>query len=138
MRSSRKSRVILVILVALCALFVYSYASKLGEKSQVETQIAMMRERIDEAKTEQHKLLAERERLNQPDYIDRVARMKFDRALPGDKLLVIIDEPATTSSADAIAVKSSAEANPVDMRTFPIWRQWVVFFTSDAVTISMQ
>jgi cell division protein FtsB len=138
MRSSRKSRVILVFLIALCALFVYSYASKLGEKSQVETQIATMRERIDAAKTEQHKLLAERDSLNQPDYIDRIARVKFDRALPGDKLLVIIDEPATTSSADAATVNTTAIANPVDLRNFPIWRQWVVFFTSEAVTLSIQ
>jgi cell division protein FtsL len=138
MRSSRKSRVILVILIALCALFVYSYASKLGEKSQVETEIATMRERIDEAKTEQHKLLAERDSLNQPDYIDRIARVKFDRALPGDKLLVIIDEPAITSSADAATVNTTATANQVDLRNFPIWRQWVVFFTSEAVTLSIQ
>jgi cell division protein FtsB len=138
MRPSRKPRIILIFLIALCALFVYSYASRLAEKSGVDAEIVAMQARIKEAKSEQYELLEELDNLSQPDYIDRVAREKFDRAKPGDKVLVIVDEPSLSAAAADAAVGNAAPANPIDYRNFPIWQQWVVFFTTDSFTLSIQ
>jgi cell division protein FtsB len=136
MRPSRKPRVILIILIALCGIFVYNYTARLGEKAHIESEIAAMQARIDAAKSEQYELLKERDELNQPDYLDNVARKTFGLARPGDKLLVIVDDPAASSHADEIAV--SAAANPIDYRNFPIWQQWIVFFTTDSFALSLQ
>lgn len=138
MRASRKPRVILVILIGLCGVFVYSYTSRLAEKSHLDTEIMAVQARIADAKIEQHKLEAELEYLNEPDYIDQVARETFDRAKPGDKVLVIVDQPAAASQAATEAVIAVAAANPIDYRNFPVWQQWVVFFTADSFTISTQ
>jgi cell division protein FtsB len=137
MRPSQKPRVILMFLIALCGLFVYSYASRLAEKSRIEAEIVAMQSRIDEAKTEQYQLLEELDQVKQPDYIDRVAREKFNRAMPGDKVLVIIDESEASTSNDTRG-SASAATNPIDYRNFPIWQQWVVFFTSDHFTLKLQ
>jgi cell division protein FtsB len=138
MRPSRKPRVILVFLIALCGLFVYSYTSRLAEKARIETEIVAMQALIAEARTEQFELLEEREKLNEPDFIDRVAREKFDYARPGDRVLVIIDEPASSTTLGGFSHGAATAGNPIDYRNFPVWQQWVVFFTSDAFTLSLQ
>jgi cell division protein FtsB len=138
MRPSRKPRIILIFLIALCALFVYSYASRLAEKSGVDAEIIAMQARIEEAKTEQYELLEELENLSEPDFIDRVARKKFDWAKPGDKVLVIVNEPDLSAAGAETAVDEDGPSNPIDYRNFPIWQQWVVFFTTDSFTLSMQ
>lgn len=138
MQPSRKPRVILVILIGLCGLFVYSYTTRLAEKSRVDAEIFAMQERIAEAKQEQHKLLAELEKLNEPDFIDRVAREKFVWAKPGDTVLVIVNEPAGSSQTSEAAAASTAAANPIDYRSFPVWQQWIVFFTSESFRLSVE
>lgn len=136
MRPSRKPRIILIILIALCGLFVYSYASRLGEKARLDAQIAEMQASIDQAKLEQLELQEEYSNLSQPDFLDRAARELFDMALPGDKLLVILDEDEASTSTSDVAV--AAITNPIDYRSFPVWQQWVVFFTSDSFSLSIQ
>ena len=111
MRASRKPRIILVILIGLCGVFVYSYTSRLAEKSQLDAEIMAVQARIAEAKVEQHKLEAELEYLKEPDYIDQVARETFDRAKPGDKVLVIVDQAATGQVATE-AVSAVTAMNP--------------------------
>jgi cell division protein FtsB len=138
MRPSRKPRIILIFLIALCALFVYSYTARLAEKSRIDSEIVAMQARIDEAKNEQYALDAQLEELNQPDYIDGVARTKFDRAKPGDKILVIIDEPAVSAATAELPVAAAATSNPIDYRNFPVWQQWVVFFTTDTFSLAIQ
>lgn len=136
MRQSRKPRIILIMLIALCGLFVYSYTSRLGEKAHLDEQIAEMQARIDDAKLEQLELQEEYSQLNQPDFLDRAARELFDMALPGDKLLVILDEGEVSTSPAEVAVGTTA--NLIDYRNFPIWQQWIVFFTTDSFTLSIQ
>ena len=135
-RPSRKPSVILVFLIELCGLFVYNYTMRLLEKSQVETRILAMQARIDDAKTEQYELLAMRDGLNQPEYIDQVAREKFGLAKPGDKVLVILNEPSAAPVAQQVAA-ASADVASVDIRTLPIWQQWVVFFTTETLSLSV-
>jgi cell division protein FtsB len=134
MRPSRKPRIILIFLIALCGLFVHSYTARLAEKSRVEAQIIDMQARIEEAKSEQYELLEELEALSRPDYIDRVARSKFGYAQPGDKVLMMIQEP--TSSPLVENVSAVAEAiTSVDLRNLPVWQQWVVFFATEAYSL---
>ena len=138
MHPSRKPRVILIFLICLCGLFVYSYTMRLVEKSRIETEIVAMQTRISAAKTEQYELLEERDGLTEADYIDRTAREKFDYAKPGDKLLVIIDEPSAAASSSLAPVALVPSTNSVDVRNFPVWRQWMVFFTSETISLSIQ
>jgi cell division protein FtsB len=134
MRPSRKPRLILIFFIGLCGLFVYSYTMRLIEKSQVETEIVRLQARIDTAKSEQYKLLAEREALSQPDYLDRVARETFDWARPGDRVLMMIKEPALASgSAQLPEVTRVTPA--ADLQNLPIWQQWVSFFTSESFAV---
>lgn len=136
-RPSRKPRLILIFLIALCGLFVYSYTMRLVEKAQVETKIVEMKARIGEAKNVQYQLLEEREGLSEPDYIDRVARENFGLAKPGDKVLVVIKEPvAAQQAADAPA--AAAAATPVKLGYLPIWQQWINFFTTEDISLSKQ
>ncbi len=137
-RPSRKPRIILVLLVALCGFFVYNYTARLVEKSHVETKIVAMQTRIDEAQTEQYALLEERNRLTEVDYLDRVARENFDYAKPGDTLLVIVDESGSSSNKALDLVATAAATNSIDVRNFPIWKQWTVFFTSEKIVFSIQ
>ena len=136
MRTSRKPRVILIFLIALCGVFVVSYTTRMAQKSHLETEISAMKARINEAKNEQAMLLDEYEKLDQPDYIDRIARTYFDRVLPGDRVLVIVDEPSAASKQGR--APTFAASNPIDYRNFPIWQQWVVFFTTDTFVLSLQ
>jgi len=138
MRPSRKPRIILVLLIALCAIFVYSYTARLGEKSRVEAAIVKMQSQIGAAQDEQYRLLKERDELNQPDFLDRVARENFGLARPGDKLLVIMDQPSANSSASDVAISAPGAANPLDYRNFPVWQQWVVFFTTSSFKFSLK
>lgn len=136
MRPSRKPRVILILLIALCGIFVYSYTSRLMEKAAIEAEIVEMQARIREAKAEQYQLTAELESLSQPDYIDKVAREDFGYAKPGDKVLVVVKEPTPSPLEDKTSGLAGATST-VDLRNLPVWRQWVVFFTTDAFTLAV-
>ena len=138
MHPSRKPSIILIFLIALCGLFVYSYTTRLSEKTYVDAAIVAMQARIQSAKVEQQELLEQRELLDQPDYLDRVARTKFNYALPGDRVLVIIDEAEEGTAANNAPLTANAASNPIDFRNFPVWQQWVVFFTSDSFVLSLQ
>ena len=137
MRPSRKPRIILVFLIALCGLFVYSYTSRLAEKSHLDTLIEAERGRIAQARVENAFLQDELAKQQQPDALDQAARKLFDRGKPGDKMLVIVDpEPGTTAAG--LAQDELSATNPMDYRSFPIWRQWVYLFTSDTFTLSFE
>ena len=136
MRPSRKPRLILIFLIALCGLFVYSYTTRLIEKSRIESETAALQVRIAEAKNEQYELLATRDSLSEPDYIDRVARELFGLAKPGDTVLTMVKEQA--ASPDAVAVAGvTAAVSSVDILNLPIWQQWVVFFTTERFALSV-
>jgi cell division protein FtsB len=137
MRPSRKPRIILIFLIALCGIFVYSYTSRLMEKAQLDAQIAEVQARIDDAKTEQLELLAERDNLDQPEYIDRVAREIFGWVKPGDTALMVIKEPAPSPFAENVAAAATS-ISTVDLRNLPVWKQWVVFLTTESFTLSVQ
>ena len=136
MRPSQKPRIILILLIALCGLFVYSYTSRLGEKARIESEIVAMQAKVEEAKAEQYELLEMLEQMNQSDYIDQLARKVFDYGRPGDIGLIIVDEPSSLTRAEANAAEAAAKAQ--DYRNFPVWRQWVVFFTTDTFKESLQ
>jgi cell division protein FtsB len=136
-RPSRKPRLILIFLIALCGLFVYSYTMRLVEKAQVEARIVEMKGRIEGAKNVQYSLLEQREGLSEPDYLDRVARENFGLAKPGDKVLVVIKEPiAASPSAEAPA--AAAAVTPVELGYLPVWQQWISFFTTEELSLSDQ
>ena len=138
MRPSQKPRIILIILIALCGLFVYSYTSRLAEKSHLNAEIMAVQARIDAAKTEQLELQEELAYISQPDYINEAARVQFNSVKPGDRVLVIVDKPVAKADAAMESLTAVASANPIDYRNFPVWQQWVVLFTTDSFRLSTQ
>jgi cell division protein DivIC len=136
-RPSRKPRIILIFLIALCGIFVYSYTARLMEKAQLESQIAQVQARIDGAKTEQLELLAQRDKLDQPEYIDWVAREIFGWVKPGDTALMVIKEPVSSRLAEDVSAAATA-ISAVDLRNLPVWQQWVVFFTTESFALAGQ
>jgi len=51
---------------------------------------------------------------------------------------VIREEPSTQTNTSNVAINAAAAANPIDYRNFPVWQQWVVFFTTSSFKFSLQ
>lgn len=129
MISSRRARVILAALILLCALFVYNYATRLMELSEAQAQVVAMQAQAEEARARQMRLEAELAALDDPGFLDRVAREEFDMAKPGDKVVVVLREtptPLDTAVQDATLQSATIPGQPQ-----PVWRQWVNFFAAD-------
>ncbi len=134
MRSSRRPRLILILLIALCGVFVYSYTSRLQEKTQVETQIAAMHAKIEQASNQQYKLLEELARVRAPDFLDHKARREFGLAMPGDIVLTVVQLDTSTGTPVQPADVAAAEA-VVDSPGPPVWQQWMTLFTTEALRV---
>ncbi len=126
------SRLALLLLFALCVLFVSSYANRLARKEEVELEIAQWEQRIAEAELQQRELQAELDYVNSPAYIEDVARNQLDMAREGDTVLIVLpgnpeadagDSP-DSAGADGAAVHSSA-------RDEPTWRQWISLLSGE-------
>jgi hypothetical protein len=133
--TARKPRIVLALLIAMCGLFVFSYTSRLAEKARLDEQITLVEEKIVVEEEKRFRLIELLEQIEEPSYLGNMARSLFDLALPGDTVLMIDGASANVLQADAT---TTLAANPLDFRNFPIWQQWVVFFTTDSFAISLQ
>lgn len=130
MMSSRRARVILASLIALCALYAYSYAMRLSERAAVEAEIVAMQAQVEAALERKLQLEAELAALDDPNFLERMARQEFEMARPGDTVLVIVRE--TPIAPQPQAATAMAPAPALDGRqSQPVWRQWVDFFATD-------
>jgi hypothetical protein len=134
--TARKPRIVLALLIAMCGLFIFSYTSRLAEKARLDEQIALVQAQIAVEEENNFRLLELLEQSEEPSYLGNMARRIFDFALPGDTVLMI--DGASTTLPEADAVGTLAATNSIDFRNFPIWQQWVVFFTTDSFAISLQ
>lgn len=132
MYSSRRLRIILILMIVLCGVFAYSYGSRLAERNSLEAAIAAKEIRIAAARDRQAELIDEQQRIDSPDYMDRIARDDLDLALPGDKVVVVV-KPTPAAPGDAAqAAVEPASKRPTAPGDVPVWQQWVVFFTDDS------
>lgn len=133
MMSSRRARVILASLIALCAVYVYSYTTRLAERAAVEAEVAAMQAQVDAAHLRRQQLEAELAALDDPDFLERMARQEFEMARPGDTVLVIVRE---TPAAPPVSEQASAPTRTTGIsRTQPVWRQWIDFFATDLTLV---
>lgn len=137
MRPTRKPRLVLVFLLALCALFVYGYTARMQELDVLQTEIVAMQGRIDHAQQEQQRLIGELKHFTSPDYLEQAAREDFDFGREGDVVIVPIKPGGGESSTTGGMAVQPAIAEPVlvfDPHDLPIWQQWVTFFSTNLGT----
>jgi cell division protein FtsB len=134
-----KWRTILFVFIALCVLFVTSYSQRMLDKSRITTEAELWQARIEQALDRQLALQSELREINSPAYVDRIARQELDMVRPGDKVLVIIEEPvapvvgvaSASEQREVVAVVEETEtdapaASQVDGPS--IWQQWLTVF----------
>jgi cell division protein FtsB len=137
LRPSRKPRILLVLLLLLCGLFVYSYIGRQAERTVIEQEIEALRAQLVAGQQEQQRLQDELAYVAGPDYLDKVAREEFDMARPGDRVIIRVEkQPAAFTGSAPVGVQLSepqASAAP-NLRPLPpaepIWQQWLAFFSS--------
>lgn len=130
MISTRRARVLLALAIVLCALFAYQYAGRLRQLAAVEAEALAMRMQVEQAQHRQQRLDAELAALDDPEFLDRVARQEFDMAKPGDQVVVVIKETPSAPQPGA-AVNPLPTNQGATVIGSPVWRQWVDFFAAD-------
>jgi len=136
MHPSRKPRVVLFFLIALCGFFVYSYTGRQSEREEIARMIEETRVGIAEAKLENQRLQAEYDYVTRPAYVDEVAREDLGFAKEGDRVIIVVDEdaPAAASLAGSAATTLPSAAgntrssrSSLDSQALPVWQQWLSF-----------
>ncbi len=92
-RGSR--RPLLFVLLILMFLFVITYASRLSEYRRLLGQEVSMQYRIEDAEARGRELVSELEDVKSQEYTEEMAIMEFGMARPNDRVLTVIDAPAT-------------------------------------------
>ena len=134
MSSTRKPRLILMLLIALCGYFIYGYSTRLIELGRIEAEIDAKETKIAMALVEQAELNAELASLNSPDYLDKAAREIFDMAKPGDTVLMVIKPtPQAIVAAEEVAAPNTSGIATGEV--LPVWQQWVDFFTTEELAL---
>jgi cell division protein FtsB len=137
LRPSRKPRILLVLLLLLCGLFVYSYIGRQDERAVIEQEIDALRAQLVAGQQEQQRLQDELAYVSGPEYLDKVAREEFDMARPGDRVIIRVDkQPAAwVGSAPVesrLVAPQAADADEfrIEPPAQPVWQQWFTFFST--------
>ncbi len=115
-------RPLLFLFIGLCLLFAVTYAARLGERGEVEAQIADAQVEIEAAERRQARLEAERAQLDGEGAVAQIARDELEMAKEGDTVLVVITPVASPTPVPAVVVEPETE------RQEPVWRQWLGLF----------
>ena len=112
---------ILVVLMALCIVFVVGYVQRLAEREAVAAEMAALEEQIAQAKVRNAILTTELAQVNDDAHIGAIARNALNLVQDGDQPLAIIDAPARTPIQPA----GSPAAVRAPISTQPNWQRWV-------------
>ena len=119
---SGRRHLLLLVLITCCLLFIVGYTGRLAEQARLETAVATWDSRIGAAQARQAELRAELDYVRSDAYVHKQAREVLNLVLPGDQLVVLVDElPAQTHPISAPGV-GAAPISP------PNWRQWLGLF----------
>ena len=117
------------LLIAICLLFVASYASRLARLQGVRNEIESTAQKIADATDRRARLEADLAYVSSNEYVEKVARDELDMALQGEQVITPVDvagiEPAEAAESEVGAVE--ADTAPVVVEE-EIWRQWVGLF----------
>lgn len=115
----KDGRPLLALLIALCAIFVFTYALRLDVRDQREAEIALQSKQNHEAIARAAELERELKNVDRPGHADTLIRTLLQMGKPGEQVLVGVSS-ATISGA----VPASA-APLLPHSTKAIWQQWL-------------
>lgn len=138
---SPNRRVIILVLLIFCLLFVASYTTRLVRRAQLSAEVQAIEARIAQAKDQQAVLQSELGALNSPERLEEIFRNELDMAKPDDEVIVVLedgsslagspDETGETAAGNAGALtEATAEGNLTIQPERPVWQQWVDLFTT--------
>ena len=122
----RNLRPLLVVLILLCMLFVAGYIDRIRQREALEAEQVRWEERTAEAELRGLQLAKELAEIDSPAYLEKRARDDMGLTLPGEDVIVVLENRNAATEAEAAAAASPPAAN--ELRTFPIWRQWADLF----------
>lgn len=117
----RGARVLLIALIVLCFLFIATYALRLGQRQQVEREIAAAQEQLKTVEEANARLEQQARAAGGPATLDEIARDVLQMSKPDEVAYVGVDP--TPAPAPPPAPASPSPPPPA-----PVWRQWIEFF----------
>jgi len=115
----KDGRPLLVLLIALCAIFVFTYALRLDVRDHREAEIALQREKNEEAIARAAELDRELKNVGRPGHADTLIRTLLQMGKPGEQVLVGVSSPSIAGAVPA----SAAPVLPHYEKA--IWQQWL-------------
>ncbi len=109
-------RPLLVGLIFLCTVFIITYAARLGERRNLETEIAAQQQTIQRAQEKNARLQSELQRANSPAFLDELVRTVFQLGKEGETVYVGVTPPTPEIVQTPPPVRPPAD---------PVWRQWL-------------
>jgi cell division protein FtsB len=120
-RQRRGARILLVALIALCFLFITTYALRLGERRRLEREIAAASAQLQTVEEAHARLAAQARNAGGAATVDDIARNVLQLSKPDDVTYVGVDPTPAP-------VPPPAPTPPPAPPPAPIWQQWLEFF----------
>ena len=115
----KDGRPLLVLLIALCAIFVFTYALRLDVRDQREAEIALQQQKNEEAVARTAELEREFKNVDRPAFADTLIRTLLQMGKPGEQVLVGVSPPSISGAVP----NTGAPLLPVHNKA--IWQQWL-------------
>lgn len=123
---TRNPRVLIVLFVILCGLFVAGYMERLSLLGSARQQVTDMTAQVAASRQRQADLLEEQSRVQDPAYLALRARDDIGLAPEGELMVVIYD-----GNPSAAATPAVVPAEALTSTTLPAWRQWLKLIFPD-------
>lgn len=122
----KDGRPLLVILIALCSIFVFTYALRLDTRDEIEAAIVAQQETNAAAVARTAQLEREYAQVEKPAHADTLIRTLLQMGKPGEQVLVGVSPPSVTGAVPLTAAPTLPHINRA------IWEQWFhLLFPSD-------
>jgi cell division protein FtsB len=125
----RNPRLLILLLVALCAVFVVGYFDRTSRLDATRQSVAEMRQQVAGSRQRNANLQDELKRVEDPYYLALLARDDIGLVQEGD-LPVVVYEGRLEAPPDPLTEQAAAPGSAVE----PPWQQWLelIFPTSGA------
>jgi cell division protein FtsB len=115
----RNPRLLILLLVALCVIFVAGYFERLARLEETRQNVDAIRQQVAASRQRHANLQAELERAQDPYYLALLARDGIGLVQEGDLPVVVYE------GLPALALTPAAKVtDPPDMKDKPPWQQW--------------
>lgn len=99
-KSKLLKRILPLVILLMAIFLIYHLGSNFLHIRRLESEIERMEARIEEAERRQEELELESERLDDPDYIERIARRKLGLVRPDEELIIPYEEEEDEEEED--------------------------------------